>query len=155
MVTFFSGSNHHPRWKHDVLNWGHPEPAAGSHPCYTEHVATLGLGGVVICSLADSRTTGGDLLLQAISRYTKVPGPQCGVYLLVVGHRVNNTLVIYILMTLCRSGHVPTRKYLQRAPQFRSHTGQKITQKWHKPMWRWKILWSCKIRMKFRNMFRW
>ena len=138
MFTFFSGSNHHPIQKHDGLpNWGLLRPAVGPYPCCTNSVATLGLGGVVICSLADSRTTGGDLLLQAISRYTKVPGPQCGVYLLVVGHRLNNTFVI-CLMTLCWSKHVPKRKYLQRAPQFRSHTGQKITQKWHKPMWRWK-----------------
>ena len=58
-------------------------------------MATLGLGGVVVCSLADARTTGGDLLLQTISRYTKVPGPQYGVYSLVVGHRLNNTFIIF------------------------------------------------------------
>ena len=93
MVTFVSSSNHYPRRKHDGSpNRGLSRPAVGPYPCCTKRLAALGLGGVVVCSPGCSRTTGGDLLHQTISRYTVVPGPQYGVSSLALGHRLINTL---------------------------------------------------------------
>ena len=88
MVTFVSSSDHYPRCQHDgPLNRGRTRPAVGSHPCCCSYVATLGLGGVVGCFPGGARTPGGGLLLQAIDRYTVVPGPQYREFSLDLGHR--------------------------------------------------------------------
>ena len=154
MVTFVSSSNHHPRWQHDgPPNRGLVRPAVGSHPCGCSHVATLGLGGVVGCSPGCARTPGGDLLHQAINRYTIVPGPQYGVSWLALGHRLINTLCQFSFTGLMLVRARPRYKVFAANTAFRFLTRQKITQKWQKPMWRWNICLMCKIIMKLINMF--
>ena len=70
MCTFFSGPNHHPTRKYDGIPYQGPlGPPAGPYPCCTSFLlATLGLGCPSVCSPVESGTTGGDMLLQTISR---------------------------------------------------------------------------------------
>ena len=93
MVPFVSSSNHQPWRTHDGLpDRGLIGSPSGPYACCCGHLAALGLGGFVVCSPGCSRTPGGDLLHQAINRYTVVPGPQYGVSSLALGHRLINTL---------------------------------------------------------------
>ena len=128
MVPFVSSSNHHPWRTHDGLpDRGLIGSPSGPYTCCCSHMATLGLGGVVVCSPGCSRTPGGDLLHQAINRYTIVPGPQYGVSWLALGHRLINTLCHFSFNGLMLVRARPRYKVFAANTSFRFLTGQKIT----------------------------
>ena len=124
MCTFFSGSDHHPTRKHDgIPDWGPLRPPAGPHPCCAKPLATLELGGAAVRSPSHPRTTGGVLLLQTIDGQSDYPAPSMGCI------RWFWVIVCIILLSffndLMLAKARPHWKYMQRAPQFRTHTGKK------------------------------